>query len=247
MTTSTAKLPRGFALFPRRLLEELGIFTAMVWAGFSVFMLGLPFVVSWFRPIEISGWSFAQPIAQWYTLAMGCHVGWQMFELHVTHGQSRRGFLKSAFIFVVIFSAIVAALCAITFFPEAAIYNAMGWPQAMDIGRLYSSPLQFPQVFVQNWLIFCLYGAGGLFLGVAWYRNSTLGALGIPFSLALAAVAGLGLANTDGPLQFLVREGVVPSEPNAVLAVVLHAVCVAIFFAATWFCGRHMPIRKKAA
>lgn len=248
MTTSTAKkLPRGFDVFPRRLLVEQGLFAGMVWAGFSAFMLVLPIVVSWFRPIEVSGWSFGHAIAQWYVLAIGVYAGWQMFELHVTHGQSRRGYLKSAFIFMAMFSAIAAVLCAITFWPEALIYNAFDWPQAVDSDRLYDSPLQFPLVFLQGWLTFALYGAGGLFLGQAWYRNSTIGGLGILFAAAVSWVAAIGMASDNGPLQFLVHEGIVPREPEVWLAVPIHMACVAVLFAATWFCGRNVAIRKKAA
>jgi hypothetical protein len=247
MTTSHPSLPRGFAVFPRRLLVEQGAFAAMVWAGFSAFMLVLPVVVSFFRPIEVSGWSFSQSIVQWYTLAIGCYVGWQMFELHVTHGQSRRGFLKSAFIFVVIYSAIVAALCALTYLPEALIYNIAGWPQTVDDERLYQSALQLPIIFLQGWLVFGLYCAGGLFLGMAWYRSSLLGGLAIPFAVAVSWVAAVGMASDNGPLQFLVQEGVVPDTPQLWLAVLLHAVCVAIFFVVTWYFGRNAPIRHKAA
>lgn len=245
MSAATTRLPPGFSVFPRRLLTEQGIFASMIWAGFSLVMLAIPIVVSFFRPIEVSGWVFGQSIAQWYVLTIGCYVGWQVLELHVTHGQSRASFLKSAFVFVVLFSAIVAALCAVTFYPEALIYNLLGWPQAVDGSRLYASPLDLPMVFLHGWLTFALWGAGGLFLGVAWYRSSLIGGLGIAFAFALSWVAGLGMASTDGPLQFLVREGVFPSEPNAWLATVFVSACVAVFFACTWLCGRDVPIRKK--
>ncbi|MBJ3783207.1 hypothetical protein [Devosia sediminis] len=245
--TTAQRLPKGFALFPKRLLVEQGLFAGMVWAGFSLVMLIIPVVVSFFRPIEVSGWGFGLGIAQWYVLAIGCYVGWQMFELHVMHGQSRRGFLKSAFIFTLLFSALVAALCVVTFLPEALIYGTAGWPQVLDDNRLYDGPFDFPMLFLHGWLTFALYGAGGLFFGVAFYRNSALATLCVPAVLAVSWIAGLGMASTDGPLQFLVREGVVPSEPNALLATVLHVLCVAVLFGGAWMFGRDAAIRKKAA
>ncbi len=247
MSAASQRIPAGYAVFPRRLLVEQGLFGTMLWAGFSLLMLIIPVVVSFFRPIEVSGWVFGQAIVQWYVLAIGCYVGWSVFELHVTHGQSRRGFLKSAFVFVVLFSGIVAALCAFTFLPEALIYNLAGWPQAVDEARLYEAPLEVHMVFLHGWLTFALYGAGGLFLAIAWYRSSLIGSLGIPFALLMAAVAGLGMASTEGPLQVLVREGVVPQEPDVLLAIVLHVLCVGALFTATWFCGRDVAIRTKAA
>ena len=239
--------PAGFSIFPRRLLTEQGIFAGMIGAGLSLLMLVIPVVVSFFRPIEVSGWVFSHSIVQWFVLAICCYVGWQVLELHVTHGQSRASFLKSAFVFVVLYSAIVALLCALTFYPEALIYNLAGWPQAVDGERLYDSPLQTHLVFLHGWLTFALWGAGGLMLGIAWYRSSLIGSLSIPFAFALSWVAGVGMASADGPLQFLVHQGLVPAEPDIRLATLLHVLCVAMFFVVTWYCGRDVPIRKKAA
>lgn len=247
MSQSETRHPKGFDLLPRRLLVEQGIFAAMLWCGFALTMLAIPIVVSFFRPIEVSSWVFGQSIIQWYVLAIGCYVGWTVFELHVAHGQSRAGFIKSAFVFVLLYSAFIAVLYTVTFFPEALLYHLMGWTQGIDDARLYDSPLDVPMVFLNGWLSFALWGAGGLFLGLAWYRSSLLGSLGIGFALLLAGIAGLGMANLDGPLQFIVREGYVPSEPNAGLAFVLHVACVAVLFAASWYCGRDMSIRTKAA
>ncbi|UYO01194.1 MAG: hypothetical protein KIT02_08345 [Devosia sp.] len=246
MTTVTARIPRGFAVFPKRLLAEQGLFTVMIWGAFSVLMLVIPVVVSFFRPIEVSGWVIGLGIVQWYVLAIGCYVGGQYLELHVAHGQSRRSYLKSAFIFVPLFAAMVAALCIVTFFPEALIYHLAGWPQAVDGSHLYDHPLEVHLVFLHYWLIFTLYGAGGLFLGVAWYRGAYIGSLAIPFAVALSLIASVGMANRDGPLQFLVQEGLVPTEPNAWLATALHLLCVAVLFAVTWLCGRNVAIKKKA-
>ena len=247
MTVTPMKRPRGFDIFPRRLLVEQGYLAAMVWLGFSLTMLVIPIVVSFFRPIEVSSWVFAQSIVQWYALAICVYVGWHQLELHVAHGRSRSSFLKSAFIFVTGFSALLALFCALTFYPETLLYNLMGWTQNMDGERLYDMPLQSHLVFLNAWLGIALWGAGGLFLGVAWYRSTIIGSLGIPFAFALSMVAGVGMASTDGPLQFLVHQGLVPQEPNLLLALALHLLCIAALFLATWYCGRDVPILKKAA
>ena len=42
--TTAQRLPKGFALFPKRLLVEQGLFAGMVWAGFSLVMLIIPIV-----------------------------------------------------------------------------------------------------------------------------------------------------------------------------------------------------------
>lgn len=245
MAEASAQKARRFPIFPRRLFNEFVVFGALCWAGFALVMLLIPIGVSFVRPIEFSGWSMVQQVIAWFALFIGFHVGWGGVEQYVTHGQSRRTFLKSVAIFVFAWSAAMAALSAATYFPEALIYNIAGWPQQILGIAPYDNVLHTPLVFLDTWLTLALWTAGGFALGIGWYRGTLAGTVSILLCLLMAGLSGLSSAQDEGPLGFLVRESVLPQEPQLWLALVVHLACTAALLAFSWWAGRDVPIKKK--
>ncbi len=238
---------RYFPLFPRRLFVELTSFTVFCWAAFSLVMLIIPIGVSFVRPIELSGWGLVQQVVNWYVLVIGIHVGWGALEQYVTHGQSRRSFLQSAAVFVVVWPLAIAAMTAVTFFPEALIYRMAGWPQAVREIQLYDSVLNVPMVIIQHWLTLMLWTAGGVALGLGWYRGTLAGSLAILLAMTMGGVGNLSMSRVEGMLGVLVREAYLPQEPQLWLAVLTHVLCTAVLLGFSYVIGRDVPIRQKAA
>ena len=125
---------------PRRLLADQIFFAAVVWAGFTLFIFVLTFVVSLFREIDVSGWNLAGQPARWFGFAIGLYVGHTLFPLYVTHGGTRRGFMKQAMVFVLAYGVALGVLFTFTFPIEAGYYALMGWPQALHATELYACP-----------------------------------------------------------------------------------------------------------
>lgn len=249
MTAARASVSRHrhFPLFPKRLFIEQAQFGLLCWALFSLVMLVIPIGVSWFRPIDSSGWSIVQQVLNWYVLVIGVHLGWSGFAQYVTHGQSRRTYLQSAGVFILAFALLAAVLSAVTFLPEALIYATAGWPQTVHEGQLYDNVLNVPMVVIQHWLTYVLWMSAGLALGIGWYRGTLTGSIAILLSLAMGGLGNLSMCRTEGPLGFIVREGFLPQEPQLWLALLVHLGGAAVLFAFSLRVGRDVPIHKKEA
>lgn len=239
-------ISRTEPLIPRRLLSDQAIFAVMVWAGFTVFMFVLTFIVSLFREIEVSGWNLAGQPARWFGFAIGIYVGHTLFPLHVTHGGTRKGFMAQVVVFVVAYGALLGALFTLTFPLEAGYYAIMGWPQALHGTELYSGAFDLPMILVQWVLIMTLWVAGGVFMGGAWYRNQAYGSLGIVIGVFFVGLSGMAIGSGDGPFEWAYRQLFTGTGPGAGVAVVIHMVSIAIMFGLTWLAFKDAPIRNKS-
>lgn len=231
---------------PRRLLAEQAFFAAMVWAGFTLFMFVLTFIVSLFREIDVSGWNLAGQPARWFGFAIGIYVGHTIFPLYVAHGGTRKGFMTQALVFVLAYGALLGALFTLTFPIEAGYYALMGWPQALHANELYASALDLPMVLVQWVLIMVLWVAGGVFLGGAWYRNPAYGSLGIVIGVLFVGLSGMAIGSGDGPFEWVYRQLFTGTAPGTGAAIVIHLISIAILLGLTWLAFKDAPIHKKS-
>ena len=242
-TRRETTLPR----FPKRLLEEHIGLALLVWAGYATFVLLLILGVAAVREIEISGWDQAAEAVRWYALFIGVHIGWSVLPLHVTHGQTRREFLAQAAMFVPIFAAVVSLLVTVTFAGETALYRLAGWSQDVDARQLFGSARELHLIFLQSWLVTAMWTAGGVFLGVAWYRSDGLGSLAIGLSVLLAGISGITVGSDWGPFGSVYEWFTGDQEVSRSVAVGNHLALLALLLGLTWLAVRDVPIRNKAA
>ena len=240
----TPAATRREPLFPKRLFTEQAIFAAMVWAGYSVFVYVLTFVVSFFRPIEISGWDIAGEPAPWFAFAIGCYLGWTVLQLYVTHGGTRRGYFIQMVGFALAYAVVLAILFAITFWPEAGIYALTGWTHAPDDMALYASPTDVPMVLLQSVLVFGLWTIGGLYVGSSWYRGAIQGSLSIVVGLVAVSVSAFTMLAETGPFGWvgLVLRGMTGPVP----ATIAHIVMFVLLAGLAWLTVRNISIHGKS-
>jgi hypothetical protein len=74
-------------------------------------------------------------------------------------------------VFVMVAAAVLAALLALGFALEAALYRAMDWPHRISAERLFTDPGQYPVVFLSSWAMLVVWTAIGLLLGAGFYRS----------------------------------------------------------------------------
>lgn len=231
-------------LFPTRLFVEQSIFALMVWVGYAIFVFVLTFVVSLFRPIEISGWDIATQPAAWFAFAIGCYLGWTVLQLYVTHGGTRRGFVIQMLGFVALYALLLAALFTLTFWPEAGIYALTGWSHVPDDNGLYASVTDMPMVFLQALLVFEVWTIGGLFVSTAWYRSAVLGSLSIVLGLVVVSVSSFTIKEDVGPMSWV--GFLLPGLTGPGPAIVAHLIMFALFAGLTWLNVRTISIHGKS-
>jgi hypothetical protein len=246
MTMTTFGIGRAEPAFPKRLFLEQAMFATAVWAGFMVFVLLLTIVVSLVREIDVSGWNLAGQPARWFGFVIGIYVGYTLFPLYVTHGGTRRGHAIRSALFTLAYGGLMGLLLTLGFPIEAALYAAMGWPQALHETQLFAGPLDLPMILVQWVLIMTLWVAGGLFIGAAWYRNPAYGAFAIVLGIFFAGISGMAIGGNTGPHLWVYQQLLGGEKPGTAMAVILHLASIAMLLGLTWATFKDAPIHNKS-
>lgn len=239
-------LSRRFPHFPGRMLSGYGAFTLMVAGGTILTMLCITIGVSFFRSIDYSGWDLWQQMLNWYALGICAHIGSRELWLYVAHGGTRRNFMGETAIFVAGFALLLALIYAAAFWIEAPLYAAMGWPQLPHNPMFFHHVLDSHWVVLEGLLSFGLWGAAGLLIGAAFYRDWRLGMVATGVAMFFAQITSLSVGDDAGPMGVLVRSEIVPGDFNIALAVVAHLACWVILAGATWLVIRDVPIHARA-
>ncbi len=243
---TTASISRSEAIVPKLLLRDQIIFALMVWAGFTIFVFALTFVVSLVRSIDVSGWNLAGQPARWFGFAVGIYVGWTLLPLYIAHGGTRHGFARRTLVFTGIYGVVLGLLFTLTFPLEAGLYAVMGWPHVLHEAQLYASPLDLPAVAVQWIAIMTLWVAGGVMIGAAWYRNPAFGAMGIPIALFFAGLSTMATGGDSGPHLWVYQQLLGGDRPGPALAIGLHAASIAILLWLAWRAIKDVPLRNRS-
>jgi hypothetical protein len=238
---------RTFAL-TRHMLAEHMQFNLILWAGFVAFVGVIIVGAAIFRGITVSGWEQgATQVPRWWVLFVGVHLGYTVLALHVAHGQTRRAFAQQAALFMLGFAAFGALLIAVGFALEGALYALAGWPQALSLSHLFTSPWQLHLVFTEFWLRFMVWGAAGLMLGAAFYREPGLGGILIPPAILLIAVGEIPMAPGNwwpfGDLPFFLDFGL--TSVLLLVGIFMPLLSLAIISAIAWSVVKDIPLRNK--
>jgi hypothetical protein len=246
-TLGTPAHSRREPIFSKRLFTEQATFALMAWAVGTLCVLALTFIVSFYRPIESSGWHIASQAVRWFAFAIGCYLGWTIFQLHVTHGGTRRGYLVKMITFTAAYAPLLAVLYTLSFWIEGLVYGLMGWVHGLDRQTLYQSASDLPMIFLESVLIFGLWLIGGLFIALMFYRNSILGSLSIAIGLILVTLSGYSMGNYQTPFDLEWIEWLRPLPASWDRAVLFHVVMMAVTLGLAWLAVRQVPIRSKSA
>jgi hypothetical protein len=204
-------------------------FLALCWAVFAAAVLALALALSLRVDLDRSVWDSAVSVVRWFALGYGVYFVNRLLPVYVAHGRTRREFATSLAVFLLVASAMVAALLVLGLALEGLLYRAMDWPHEVDIERLYDAAGQYPLVFVSYWALLLTWATMGLLLGAGFYRSNGGELVAIALALAMVVVTGFAIG-FDG-LPFL---GSVVD-----LASLLPGAAV------TWALVRDIPIRNR--
>jgi hypothetical protein len=219
-------------------------FLALLWAVFTAAVLVLTIGIDLWGTITRSVWDPAVTVVRWFALGYGLYLVNRMLAVYVAHGRTRREFLRSVAVFLVVAGAMVAALLTLGFAIEGLLYRAMDWPQRVGPGRLFDAPDDYLVIFANYWAMLLVWTAVGLLLAAGFYRSGGAELVVVGLALAIVVVTGFGIGFNGLPFV-----GAVVDVADLPLAANL-ALCLAGLLPAaalTWLLVRDIPIRPKTA
>jgi len=217
-------------------------FLAMVWAVFAAAVLVLIIGIDLLGTVTRSVWDPAVSMVRWFALGYGVYLINRLLPVYVAHGRTRREFLRSVALFVVVAAAVVGGLLAIGLALEAVLYRVMDWPHGVEAERLFHSSGQYPLVLLSYWAMLVTWTTIGLLLGAGFYRSGGNELVAVVLALAMVVVTGYGIGFNGLPFV-----GAVLGVAEVPMAVTM-ALCLAGLLpgaAATWAMARDVPIRNR--
>ena len=219
-------------------------FLLLCWVVFAAAVLVLTFGIDLRATISWSVWDPAVGFVRWFALGYGVYFVNRMLPVYVAHGRTRREFLRSIALFVLVAAAMVAALLTLGLALEAVLYRAMDWPQRVETERLFDSPGQYPLVFASYWAMLVVWMTIGLLLAAGFYRSAGSELVVIAVALAMVVVTGFGIGFNGLPfIGAVVDLAAVPLAGS-------FGLCLAGLLpgaALTWALVRDLPMRNRTA
>jgi hypothetical protein len=246
MTTVSRTRVASMTILRHRLRREI-VDTPVIFAIVFVLAIAITLVVSMFTPVRISAWDLATQFVRWYGGGLGVYVTAVYLPIYITHGYTRRAFLRQLPIFVGAAAALAAALVALGYAAERLIYRVAGWDQQLTNDHLFSSPTDLGSVALSFGLVILVYLVGGALAGAAFYRNVLLGFGLIPLLAAVAATNEMVHRGIPVP-AFLPTWVVEPIGASPFASAFVQSVgVVAVMGVLLWWLVRDLPIRSKPA
>jgi hypothetical protein len=219
-------------------------FLLLCWAVFAAAVLVVTIGIDLRTTITQSVWDPAVTIVRWFALGYGVYFVYRMLPVYVAHGRTRHEFLRSMTVFVLVATAMVAALLTFGLALESVLYRVMDWPQRVPAERLFDSPGQYPLVFLTYWAMLVIWTTIGLLLGAGFYRSGGSELVVIALGLAMVMVTGYAIGFNGLPFVGAVVD-VADVPPAQTLALCLAGLLPGA--AATWALVRDIPIRNRTA
>jgi hypothetical protein len=216
------------------LLLAYGVFVAAV--------LVLTFGIDLWGTVSRSVWDPAVSIVRWFALGYGLYFINRLLPVYVAHGRTRREFLRSVALFMVVAGAVVAALLTLGLALEGVLYRVMDWSHRVEPERLFDSPGQYPLVFLGYWAMLVIWMTIGLLLAAGFYRSGGNELVVIVLALAIVVVTGHGVGFSGLPFVGAAVE-VADVPLTATLGLCLAGLLPGAMV--TWALVRDIPIRSR--
>jgi hypothetical protein len=214
-------------------------FLLLCWAVFAAAVLVLMLAIDLRVSITSSIWDPAVTVVRWVALGYGLYLINRLLPVYVAHGQTRREFAANVAVFLVVATAMVAALLTLGLALELVLYRIMD--QVSD-QRLFDSPGQYPLVFGSYWAMLLIWTTIGLLLAAGFYRSGGQELMALLLSLAIVVVTEIAFGfNGLAFLGSIVEVGDIPLAGT--LALCLAGLLPGV--AVTWALVRDIPIRNR--
>lgn len=217
----------------------------ILWLGFFLVVEVITAGFALFRPIDGSLWEPMTRLPRWLAFGAGFQLIGGYLRIHVAHGQTRRGFMRQASVYLIAFAALLATLTMLGYLMELAVYRIAGWPQSFTRNYLFDSASQVAPILFTYGLVYLVWTVAGALIAAAFRRLHWYGLVVVtPF--CLATIVGIELAvgaRYFGPLT--IGDIGIQFPSSVPLALLLGIGGFAVSLAATWALVRHMPFREE--
>jgi hypothetical protein len=215
----------------------------ILWLGFFLLVEVIAGVFSTYRTVDGSLWEPMTQLPRWFAFGNGLWLTGVYLRLHVAHGQTRRGFMRQASVYLVAFAALLATLTTLGYVMELAIYRMVGWPQSFSRDYLFDSTFQVAPILFTYWLVYLVWTVAGTLIAATYRRLHWYGLIVVaPFCLAI--IVGIELAVGARYFAPLTLTDIQFTN-SAPLALLLGIGGFAVSLAATWALVRNMPFRDE--
>lgn len=233
--------------FPRRMVEDhLGL-AALLWLALLVIVLGVAVGNHIWDSVGGSYWDDAvSSIPQWFVAFMAGYVAYSFLPAQIAHGQTRREFAQEALVYLVVFSAGLAALATIGFGIEAAVFAVMDWPHGIDDGHLFTSSGQVHLIVAEYLIRFLVWSAAGFTVGAGFYRSEEAGGGALAVAWIPVAITEFAIGTLYGSPLVLFRFVWDPPALHPVLIVAIGLLSFAALVWGGWKIIRDIPIKTKS-
>jgi hypothetical protein len=228
----------------RRLGLEVWKTTRWFWLAATVVTVLVGAVIAHFTPITSSIWENAGQWPRWWLFAMAVALIAVQLPVAVTHGVTRRAALRAVGVVSVLVSLFWAGYMVLGHVVERIIYDALGWPDAMQTEHLFTDGYDVLPMLAEYWLIFLGYLVAGLLVGGVYYRFGPVrGTLLLPATLLPAVVIEVLLST--GWYGTGLQDGLSIDRSAAPVLVVASVVVLSLGALAIYLVLRDVPIHGK--
>lgn len=215
----------------------------VLWLGFFLLIQLITAGISIYRTVDGSLWEPATQLPRWFAFGTGLWLTGVYLKLHVAHGQTRRGFMRKASVYLVAFAALLATLTMLGYLMELTIYRLAGWQQRFTRDYLlFDSATQVAPILFTYGLVYLVWTVAGALIAATYRRLNWYGLIVVaPFCLAI--VVGIELAVGARYVAPLTMD--IQFTTSAPLALLLGIGGYAVGLAATWALVRNMPLSEE--
>lgn len=147
-----------------------------------------------------SVWHYvATQVPRWFALGLGVDAIVTYLRLHLSHGRTRKDFLRQLMPYLVVLPVGMAVLVSLGYLAERGVYALTGWSQNIPANVLFDSTANVPGMMAAFSLQLLPWTVAGALLGAAFMRSMSLGFLTIPVAFGMVALNELLMGVKSGP------------------------------------------------
>lgn len=213
------------------MLRQQLVVAAWAWSLIAVAAVVLPLLIARAGHVDMSVLAFAWQVGIWAPFSMHIGLVASYLPVHVASGMTRRSYVRSAGMTVVLVGVLFAALLSAGLAIERLWYGAQGWEWAYRAGGMgavgdVTTAGDLGLVLVYSAIAYTIAGLSGQLVGVTFYRGGGwVGTLTLPLTVGpLLLVIGL-VGGGTGPVPV---DGWFDAAPGTVPVVFVVGVALAV-------------------
>jgi hypothetical protein len=239
MTTTTA---RRWPLL-RVLATAYLPFIGLLWVAFMVVIMVVTGIIAMRGTVSTSALHVgATQLPRWLMFGLGIDMVSTYLRMHLAHGRTRREFVTQSVAYSVLMSGFGAVLITLGYLVERGFYALFGWPQKLNREALFATADEYPVILGTFWLIFLMWTAAGLVIGLGFFNSTGFGLLTIPIGLLIALPTVIFTRNGGFPV---IGDDLVDLDISDSVLLAASGGLFVVAVGIIWALARQIPMKSK--